>query len=61
MMKYEVMVRYNGETKEVQTNDYLMAWDIYHHLCEVYPADAYVDILDCHTGEVFQSNQDFDF
>lgn len=60
MMKYEVTVRYNGEMKEVFTNDYLMAWDLYHYFIVAYPNDAYVDIIDCSTGEVFQSSQDFD-
>ena len=44
---------------ENSTNDYAKIWEWYCKLIEVLP-NVVIDLVDGSTGEVFQSNVDFD-
>ena len=50
---------YINGSLENSTNDYAKIWEWYHKLIEVLPNVA-IDLVDGSTGEVFQSNVDFD-
>lgn len=52
------LVYINGSL-ENSTNDYAKVWEWYRKLIEILP-NAVVDLVDGTTGEVFQSNVDFD-
>lgn len=45
---------------ENSTNDYLQIWQWYRELCDTLPAWCLVELVDGSTGEVFQSNIDFE-
>ena len=50
---------YINGSLENSTNDYAKIWEWYHKLREVLP-NTIIDLVDGSTGEVFQSNVDFD-
>ena len=50
---------YINGSLENSTNDYAKIWEWYHKLIEVLP-DGVIDLVGGSTGEVFQSNVDFD-
>ena len=50
---------YINGSLENSTNDYAKILEWYHKLIEVLP-NAVIDLVDGTTGEVFQSNVDFD-
>lgn len=50
---------YINGSLENSTNNYDKIWEWYHKLMEVLP-NAVIDLVDGSTGEVFQSNVDFD-
>ena len=50
---------YINGSLENSTNDYSKIWEWYHKLIEVLP-NVVIDLVDGSTGEVFQSNVDFD-
>ena len=50
---------YINGSLENSTNDYTKIWEWYHKLTEVLP-NVVIDLVDGTTGEVFQSNVDFD-
>ena len=70
-MEYNVNIKGKGEhtmnnyllyingSLENSTNDYAKIWEWYHKLIEVLP-NTIIDLVDGSTGEVFQSNVDFD-
>ena len=70
-MEYNMDIKRKGEhtmnnyllyingSLENSTNDYTKIWEWYHKLIEVLP-NAVIDLVDGTTGEVFQSNVDFD-
>ena len=50
---------YINGSLENSTNEYAKIWEWYHQLIEVLP-NVFIDLVDGSTGEVFQSNVDFD-
>ena len=50
---------YINGSLENSTNDYAKIWEWYRELIEVLP-NVVIDLVDGSTGEVFQSNVDFD-
>ena len=50
---------YINGSLENSTNDYAKIWEWYHKLIGVLP-NVVIDLVDGSTGEVFQSNVDFD-
>ena len=50
---------YINGSLENSTNNYAKIWEWYHKLIEVLP-NAVIDLVDGSTGEVVQSNVDFD-
>ena len=50
---------YINGSLENSTNDYAKIWEGYRKLIEVLP-NVVIDLVDGTTGEVFQSNVDFD-
>lgn len=50
---------YINGSLENSTNGYAKIWEWYHKLIEVLP-NVVIDLVDGSTGEVFQSNVDFD-
>ena len=50
---------YINGSLENSTNDYTIIWEWYRKLIEVLP-NVVIDLVDGSTGEVFQSNVDFD-
>ena len=55
MFNYCILIRHEIR-KEVYTNDYLVAWEIYRAMAAIYPRDTIIDLVDARTGEVVQSN-----
>ena len=49
---------YINGSLENSTNDYAKIWEWYHKLIEVLP-NTIIDLVDGSTGDVFQSNVDF--
>lgn len=54
--KYVISVSFHKNVEYVYTDNYILVYEIFRNLCEVYPSDAVIDILDNNTGEVFESN-----
>ena len=50
---------YINGSLENSTNDYTKIWEWYRKLVEALP-NAVIELADVTTGEVFQSNVDFD-
>ena len=58
-MKYAVCVYLPTTKHEILTDDYNIAWDIYHAMIQKYARmKVAIEIVDLATGEIFQTNYD---